>query len=147
MDGKYCSYRMRCGKQEFESDKEKQIMEILAGFGESIDPHGYDDGDYDEAMTCLLRVMDLPVRSFAVCNEDVDVELADELWKLVEADMKTLRHSPVDSEYSSVIIADKIVRLSKSEDGEVTYIHLTNGEVIESEDSMNTIEARLNSDS
>ena len=61
--------------------------------------------------------------------------------------MKSLRHSPVDSEYSSVIIADKIVRLSKNEDGEITFIHLMNGEVIESEDSMNTIEARLNSDS
>jgi len=60
--------------------------------------------------------------------------------------MKTLTHSPADSNYHEVIITDKIVRLSKSEDGEITYIHLMNGEVIASEDSMNTIEARLNSE-
>lgn len=27
-------------------------------FGQSIDPHGYDDGDYDEAMFKLLKMLE-----------------------------------------------------------------------------------------
>jgi hypothetical protein len=57
MDGKYCSYEMRCGKQQFDGEKEKLLMEILMEFGKSIDPHGYDDGDYDEAMDSLLKII------------------------------------------------------------------------------------------
>lgn len=57
--------------------------------------------------------------------------------------MKTLRFKPKNKEYCELIIIDKIVRFSKSEDGETTYIHLINGEIIASEDSVNTIEAKI----
>lgn len=59
--------------------------------------------------------------------------------------MKTLEYDPVESEYRGVIITSTIVRLSKSNDGETSFIHLNNGEVIETNDSINTLEARLNS--
>jgi hypothetical protein len=60
---------------------------------------------------------------------------------------KTLSYEPIDedSSFRGVIMVDKIVRLSKSDDGEVTYVHLINGEKIATLDSINTIEARLNS--
>jgi hypothetical protein len=57
MDSRYCSHEMRCGKQQFDSEKEKLLMEVLMEFGKSIDPHGYDDGNYDEAMTSLLEII------------------------------------------------------------------------------------------
>ena len=60
--------------------------------------------------------------------------------------MKTLRYNPSGSCFDAVIIVDKIVKLSKNDDGEITNIHLINGEVIRSHDSINTIEARLNSE-
>jgi len=58
--------------------------------------------------------------------------------------MKTLRYSPIDSDYEHLVIIDKITRLSKSSDGEITNIHLINGEIIQSDDSINGIEARIN---
>ena len=53
---KYCSYEFRASKEIRESltSKEKDFMLILMAFGVSIDPHGYDDGNYDEAMRALL---------------------------------------------------------------------------------------------
>lgn len=61
--------------------------------------------------------------------------------------METLSYSPIGKECRELIMIDKIVRFSKSNDGEITYIHLINGEVIETEDSINTIETRINSKS
>ncbi len=58
--------------------------------------------------------------------------------------MKTLSYSPVLSDYEGLIVASRIVRLSKSQDGEVTYIHLIGGEIIHAEDSMFSLELRLN---
>ena len=60
--------------------------------------------------------------------------------------MKTLRYDAIGSEWPAVIIASYIVRLSKSGDGGITNIHLSTGEVVQSNDSINCIEARLNSD-
>lgn len=48
--------------------------------------------------------------------------------------MKALRISPVD----------KIVRISKSENGDESVIFLTDASVIRVKDSVNTLEARLN---
>lgn len=58
----------------------------------------------------------------------------------------TLRIDVPEDKYDQVIMVDKIVSLSKTPDGEYTLIHLMNGTVLRSYDSMNTIEARLNSD-
>ena len=60
--------------------------------------------------------------------------------------MKTITYDPKDSEFRAVLVADKIVGLRKSLDGELTIIKLITGEEIESLDSINTLEARLNSD-
>lgn len=57
--------------------------------------------------------------------------------------MLTISHDPKNSEFREVIAVDKIVRLSKL-DAETTLIHLTTGEIIESESSIRTLEARLN---
>jgi hypothetical protein len=57
----------------------------------------------------------------------------------------TFRYSPIDSEYFGCIVKSKVVRLSKSDDGEQTLIWLDNGECLVSDDSMNTLEAMLNS--
>ena len=59
---------------------------------------------------------------------------------------KVLRFSPINSEYSGLVAIDKITHLLKSEDGEITYIHLIGGAILESDDSINTLEARLNSE-
>ncbi len=57
--------------------------------------------------------------------------------------MKTIRHSPVTGNYSQVLVIERIVYLSKKDD-DTTLIHLDTGEILESEDSMNVIEARMN---
>ena len=57
--------------------------------------------------------------------------------------MKLLNYSPADGEYTESVMIDKIVRFSKSADGEITFIHLANGEIIPSEDSLKTLEARV----
>lgn len=57
---------------------------------------------------------------------------------------KTLTFSPVDGEYNNTILIDKIVKLTKSSDG-MTFIHLTTGEVLVTDDSIRTLEARINS--
>ena len=63
--------------------------------------------------------------------------------------MKTIRYTPIDKTgegvFEGVVVVRNIVRLSKINE-RITIIHLNNGEVLESEDSMNTIEARINSD-
>lgn len=55
-----------------------------------------------------------------------------------------IEHPPTDSEYVEVIMVSRIVRLRKSMDGEATLIHLDTGEVIASEDSIKTLQARIN---
>lgn len=58
----------------------------------------------------------------------------------------TISHDPVNSDFREVILKNKIIRLSKDPTGQITLIHLTNGEIIASNDSINTLEARINSD-
>lgn len=55
--GKYCSYEFRTNKEYREAltKKERGLMLILMAFGANLDPHGYDDGNYDEAMIMLLE--------------------------------------------------------------------------------------------
>lgn len=55
-------------------------------------------------------------------------------------------YDPIEGEYSEAVMIDKILRLSKSEDGEETLIHLVNGTILRSEDSMLTLRARINSE-
>ena len=57
--------------------------------------------------------------------------------------MKTIRYENLDDE-ELVVSVDQIVRLSKDWEGDITLIHLANGEVIRSRDSMKTLEARIN---
>jgi hypothetical protein len=59
---------------------------------------------------------------------------------------KTLRYSIPDSEYEGCILIDKITYMDKSNDGELTFVHLVNGETVTTDDSINTLEARINSD-
>ena len=59
--------------------------------------------------------------------------------------MKTIDYRPVNSHYRGVIVAKQIVHLTKSDDGEKTLIHLKTGEILESEDSLNTLQARIHS--
>ncbi len=54
--GKYDSYKFRCGGQKLPKT-EKELMNILIEFGESIDPQGFDGGDYDTAMQKILRIV------------------------------------------------------------------------------------------
>ncbi len=48
-------------------------------------------------------------------------------------------------EYGASIVASKITHFTKSDDGEVTFMHMDNGMIVPSTDSMNTLEARYNS--
>ena len=57
--------------------------------------------------------------------------------------MKTIRFGHYHTDYSFCVPVDKILYVSKSEDGEITFVHLITGEILESESSMNTIEARM----
>jgi hypothetical protein len=59
---------------------------------------------------------------------------------------KTFRHSPRDSNFSEVVVKEKVAYLKKNCDDRYTEIHLDNGTVIISEDSLNTLEARLESE-
>ena len=44
------------GRVKKEEDIERRLMRVLLEFGYSIDPHGYDDGDYDTAMNRLASL-------------------------------------------------------------------------------------------
>lgn len=66
---------------------------------------------------------------------------------------KTFWHSPVDSNYDEVIVKARVTRIRKhrplgaEEDNEkITEIHLDDGTVVLSEDSIKTLDARLNSE-
>jgi len=54
---KYCSYDFRSGQQKFDSEKDAVIFGILMRLAKSVDPHGYDDADYDEAMLQLKALI------------------------------------------------------------------------------------------
>jgi len=56
----------------------------------------------------------------------------------------TLYYSPYNGQYDHLVMINRIVRLSKSNDGEITFIHLDTGEILESTDSIKTINARIN---
>jgi hypothetical protein len=55
---KYDSYTFRTEKEYRDklTSKEKELMLILMTFGATVDPHGYDDGDYEEAMKKLKTI-------------------------------------------------------------------------------------------
>jgi len=55
---KYDSFKYRIGKQEFDTLDKYKLMDILIEFGKSIDPHGYDGGDYSKAVKSLLKLID-----------------------------------------------------------------------------------------
>lgn len=59
--------------------------------------------------------------------------------------MNALRYAPKYSEYAALVMLDNISHLYKSLDGETTFIALRNGEILQSEESLNTLEARINS--
>lgn len=59
---------------------------------------------------------------------------------------RTLRYDAAGYDYELCVVEEYIVRFSKSADGELTYIHLSNGEELATLDSINTLEARLNSE-
>lgn len=59
---------------------------------------------------------------------------------------KTLRYNSPESDYDMYVVKHFIIRFSKSSDGELTYIHLTNGEVLAALDSIHTLDERLNSE-
>jgi hypothetical protein len=54
---KYNSYEFRTNKKYRESltKKERSLMIALIAFGETIDPNGYDDGDYDSAIEMIME--------------------------------------------------------------------------------------------
>ena len=54
----YNSYKIRTGKQELETEIENELMEILIDFGSTVDPFGFDSGDYDAAMEKLLKLVE-----------------------------------------------------------------------------------------
>lgn len=60
--------------------------------------------------------------------------------------IRLIEYDALEDEYRTFVMLDKIVRLSKHEKGEITLIHLTTGEVLESTDSLKTLVARINSD-
>jgi hypothetical protein len=55
---------------------------------------------------------------------------------------KTLKYTPWCGECDEFIIREHIVRFSKSDDGDITYIHLTTGEKIAAKEDIYTLEAR-----
>lgn len=57
IDAKYCAYNFRNGQQKFDSEKDAVIFGILMRLAKSVDPQGYDDADYDEAMLQLKVLM------------------------------------------------------------------------------------------
>lgn len=57
---------------------------------------------------------------------------------------RTIEYSPLFGDYSHVVMIDKIAHLSKDDTGEVTRIHLLNGDVLLSGDSIKTLDARIN---
>ena len=56
MSVEYDAYKVRMGEQELGTQLELSLMQILTDFGETIDPQGYDDGDYDLAMYRLASL-------------------------------------------------------------------------------------------
>lgn len=57
----------------------------------------------------------------------------------------TFRYSKPNHGYEHAVVVEEIIRFSKSADGELTMMHLRNGETLISDDSLNTLEARYNS--
>lgn len=58
-------------------------------------------------------------------------------------DMIPIRFEALNG-YSEVFMLNRLVRLSKSDDGKYTFIYLSNGEKIKTESSINTLEVRIN---
>ena len=56
MEKSYDSYDFRAKDKSIYTEYEKQLMLILMEFGATIDPYGYDDGDYKEAITKILKL-------------------------------------------------------------------------------------------
>lgn len=52
-------------------------------------------------------------------------------------------YDPVIGDYPGVFIAEKVTHMSKSTDGELTYIYLEDGTVLDSLDSIRTLAVRM----
>lgn len=48
-------------------------------------------------------------------------------------------------DYEHVVIVEHITHLTKSDDGDLTFIHLTNGTILTSSDSIKTLKAKIDS--
>jgi len=55
----------------------------------------------------------------------------------------TISHDAYNSEFREVIVVGRIVYLDKHPDGEKTRIHLDAGHVLLSNDSINTLQAKI----
>lgn len=57
--------------------------------------------------------------------------------------MDLLCYDSPDSDYELAVSVDYVVRFSKSEDGSLTLIHLKNGEILLSKNSIRTLSERM----
>lgn len=58
----------------------------------------------------------------------------------------TLSYYDLDTHYQQCVLIDKITHLSKTLNGDVTIIHLENGKALRAEESIKTLEARINTE-
>ena len=56
MDKNYDSFDFRIGSSNL-NKVESELMKILIDFGISIDPHGYDDGNYEKPIKAILELL------------------------------------------------------------------------------------------
>tara|TARA_R110002012_G_C11247932_1_gene566304 strand:- start:6 stop:428 length:423 start_codon:yes stop_codon:yes gene_type:complete len=133
-------------------DKYKELIMALAELILTRDDDvTTQDGDFATVdISSITEAEEFLVKAFNLDSDGIFVHdlghISEQLSKtqLGGGVMETLRYSPVIGNYEGVIVVNKIARLSKGSCGEITYIHLMNGEIIESEDSINTLEARIN---
>lgn len=58
----------------------------------------------------------------------------------------TLSFNPPDDGFRQVVMLSRIVSLYKADDGELTVIQLDTGDQLLATESINTLEAKINSD-
>lgn len=49
-----------------------------------------------------------------------------------------------ENDMAAAVMINRIVRLSKDWENDITFIHLDTGEILKSKDSMRTLQARIN---
>jgi len=59
---RYDTHKIRHGEQELKTKIEKELIDILFEFADTIDPYGSDDGDYDTAMAKLQNILHRMIR-------------------------------------------------------------------------------------